>query len=240
VPWCVLGRRAGWIQPNGNPVAVAQVPTLGLLTHLRRRPAAARIELLVVGDATDDLRYARAEAREVGLRFDIDPLLGGAATRDAVISRLRTASIAHLATHAFFNSASPLDSGIVLADGIVTARDILRERVHLDVLVLSSCESGRAQSLVGDELAGLAHAFLHAGVRCAVVSQWRVDDPASAALASRMYGGLKDGLDVAEALDAAIEHVRAEPAWSHPHFWGAFAVLGHASSLPGAPAFHAR
>ena len=73
----------------------------------------------------------------------------------------------------------------MLADGQLTARDILAESVGLDLLVLSGCETGVAESLGGHEFAGLSQAFVQAGVRCLVASLWAVEDPATEQLMTR-------------------------------------------------------
>ena len=108
---------------------------------------------------------AEVEANAVAERFGTKPLLGAAATKSAVLTRLPDATLIHLATHAFFDADNPLESGIVLADGVLTAREVLQHRLQADLLVLSACESGRVGSLGGEELAGLSQAFLQTGVR---------------------------------------------------------------------------
>jgi CHAT domain-containing protein len=132
-----------------------------------------------------------------------EAVLGPDATRARVLAGLREASIAHVAAHARFAPGAPLDSGIVLADGQLTARDILAESVGLDLLVLSGCETGVAESLGGHEFAGLSQAFVQAGVRCLVASLWAVEDPATEQLMTSFYEHWRGGADVARALSQA-------------------------------------
>jgi len=40
------------------------------------------------------------------------------------------------------------------------------------------------------------------------------------------YSGLADGLGTAEALRAAQERLRAEPATAHPFYWAGFVLIG--------------
>jgi hypothetical protein len=100
------------------------------------------------------------------------------------------------------------------------------EAAWQDLLVLSACETGLVGSLGGDELAGLAQAFFHAGARSLVVSLWQVNDLATASLMSGFYSARKLGLDKASALTQAMSQVRAQQKWSHPFYWDAFVMMG--------------
>ena len=78
----------------------------------------------------------------------------------------------------------------------------------------------------GDELAGLAQAFLQAGVRSLLVSLWEVNDPATASLMTTFYEILRAGADKAQALRQAMTRIETEAKWTHPYDWGAFVLLG--------------
>ncbi len=226
LPWSALMERVGWRTPADQPLPLVTLPALGVLPRLRRRPHTHVSLALVIGNPTDDLPYAEDEAREVAAGFGTAPLLSSAATKGAVLSRLAEVSLIHLATHAFFDPNNPLESGIVLADGVLTARDVLQHRLQADLLVLSACESGQVGSLGGEELAGLSQAFLQAGVRSLLVSLWRVNDPATAALMQAFYTAWQAGADKALALRQAMTQIQQHPRWTHPYYWGAFVLQG--------------
>jgi hypothetical protein len=226
LPWSVLLERAGWLMPTGHPLPLVTLPALGVLPRLRQRPRAHTGPALVVGNPRGDLASAEVEAEGVAKHFGTCSFLRDRATKAEVLSRLPDATLIHLATHAFFDIKNPLESGIVLADGILTAREVLEHRLQADLLVLSACESGRVGSLGGEELAGLSQAFLQAGVRSLLVSLWRVNDPATAALMQAFYNARQAGADKALALRQAMTHIQQNPRWTHPHYWGAFILLG--------------
>ncbi|HEU5374654.1 MAG TPA: CHAT domain-containing protein [Ktedonobacteraceae bacterium] len=226
LPWGVLAERAGWTTPNGSPLPVITVPALGVVPRLRQRLHVTTGPALVVGNPTGDLPDAAEEARHVAARFATSPLIGAAATKKAIVPRLAEALLIHLAAHAFFNVQNPLDAGIVLADGVLTAREVLDYRLQADLLVLSACESGQTGSLGGEELAGLSQAFLQAGVRSLLVSLWRVNDTATAALMQSFYRAWQTGTDKALALRQAMTQIQQDPRWGHPHYWGAFILVG--------------
>lgn len=125
-----------------------------------------------------------------------------------MLARLAKADIIHLATHTFFIPGAPLEASIELVDGPLTAREIVTQQMQAQLLVLSACERGRSETLGGEELAGLAQAFLQAGVRSLLVSLWKVNDSATAAFMTAFYDAWNDGADKARALQQAMQKVR--------------------------------
>jgi len=226
LPWGVLAERTGWRTSAGRQLPLVTLPTLGILPRLRQRSHVPLGPALVVGDPLDDLPYAEVEANGVAERFGTIPLLGANATKSAVLTRFPDATLIHLATHAFFDADNPLESGIVLADGVLTAREVLQHRLQADLLVLSACESGQVGSLGGEELAGLSQAFLQTGVRSLLVSLWQVNDPATAALMQAFYTARQAGADKALALRQAMTQIQQDARWTHPYYWGAFVLVG--------------
>jgi CHAT domain-containing protein len=81
--------------------------------------------------------------------------------------------------------------------------------------VLSACESGLGRYAGGEGYLGFAQALFVKGARSLVLSQWRVDDKATALLMTRFYQnllgkrpGLSTPLPKAEALDEAKRWLR--------------------------------
>ncbi len=227
MPWQLLAEIGGWQGAHGDPPAVVAIPTLGLMPRLARAPARSTGTALVVGNPLGDLHHAEDEARQVAGVLGCEPLIGAEATLTRVRDGLADAPLAHLATHAAFSNSSALDSGIVLADGVLTARAIMAQRLRLDLMILSACESGVVDVQVGDELAGLMQAFLLAGAKSMVVSLWAVDDAATAALMTEFHD-LNRAVDSPAALRGAVSRVRSQPMWIHPYYWAAFTIVGHA------------
>lgn len=234
LPWVVLVERAGWRTPTGQLLPLVILPALSILPRLQKRPRVSSGPALVIGNPTNpdyhDLPHAEKEAALVAEQFGTNPLLREAATKSKVLNRFPDARLIHLATHAFFDHDDPLKSGIVLADGVLTAREILQYRLHADLLVLSACESGQVGSLGGEELAGLSQTFLQAGVRSLLVSLWEVNDPATSALLRAFYTYWQErGVDKAQALRQAMTQIQQDRQhlyWSHPYYWGAFVLVG--------------
>jgi tetratricopeptide (TPR) repeat protein len=231
LPWSLLMERAGWRDP-GSPDGsafpeVTVLPALGVLDRLRQRQREEQGPVLVVGNPQGDLGYAEQEAERVAQALGATPVIGSDATTERVLREIDRAWIVHLAAHASFAAGAPLASGVLLADGPLTAAQVMARRLRATVLTLSGCDTGLADIRGGDELAGLAQAFLQAGAHSLVVSLWAVDDEATGSLMTAFYEQLLAGPgNGAKALGEAIRQVRAVEKWRHPYFWGAFTYIG--------------
>ena len=102
-----------------------------------------------------------------------------------------------------------------------------------DLVVLSSCETGRGQVRGGDGLIGMSWALLVAGCPTAVVSQWKVGSAGTAKLMTEFHRRLsripQDGRrgGAARALRDADRAVMKMPEYQYPYDWSAFVVVGN-------------
>jgi CHAT domain-containing protein len=128
-------------------------------------------------------------------------------------------------------------------------------RLEAELVTLSACETGVSQILRGDEPMGLVRAFLSAGARAVLVTQWPVDDLATYFLMERFYAllGEAGGADLGALLHqaqswlqgltvAAAQQILAQaaiappPEWQQlpatalpyasPEFWAGFILVG--------------
>ena len=200
---------------------------MSLLRTLNHRAPGAGTGALVLGDPGNDLPYARTEAVTLGNRLETVPLLGEAATREEVLRRVPHASVFHAACHAHFDAEDPLSSGLVLAGGVLTARDILRQDWHgVRLAVLSACETGLGRTSRTDETLGLSRSLLFAGVRSLVMSLWRVPDSTTAAIMGDFHDLALAGETPALALRTALLAARDRPGGGRLDRWAAFCLLG--------------
>lgn len=215
------------------------VPSGTTLLALRAEQAPRGTGVLAVGDPIvprlPRLPGSRAEATEVG-----DPaLLGEAATQARLLAALgerpRWRAL-HVACHGLIDARRPSASALALTaddgdDGLFTAREVFGSRIPADLAVLSACETGRGRLVRGEGLLGLTRAFMFAGAPRVIVSLWKVDDEATAALMKAFYGlyAPKDGgegVTAAAALQRAQAAVAADPRWRHPYYWAAWVLWG--------------
>lgn len=210
-------------------------PSLTTWTLLAGREAPIAGSPLAVGcSAGGRLRRAVNEAQAVAVHFPgTKLLLEDAATRANFARAVRDASLVHIATHGLHRADAPAFSYLELADGRMEAFDIARLELDAATVVLSACETGVGR-LTGNELLGLARAFLHAGARSVLATHWAVDDEATAWLVGDFAGRLATGCSVARALhetQAGWLAMHGETLLAHPHFWGGLMLVGTDANL---------
>lgn len=196
-----------------NPIAY--VPSASVLAALGARPVEG--SAIVLGDPTGDLAAARGEAIEVARRLGTDAHLGTAVTRASVLAASH-APMLHIAAH---TEVGPTGAALRLADGTLTAGDVLDSGLAPRLVVLSSCASADARDR--DELGPLATAFLAAGAATVVATRWSVEDEVAPRFARAFYAA--DGArDPVRAVAAAQRDLAA--AGFKPSTWAAFVVIG--------------
>jgi CHAT domain-containing protein/Tfp pilus assembly protein PilF len=247
------------IQSNPNQPAAQVV--------LAQRAAAEVLDAGARGEALTPLPGTRREVQAIaGLfpREQVTTLLGADATESKLQQLARSGALKnyrflHLATHGKANPSVALSSAVFLAaeperpaasadpsalesypDGQITAEQIVRTwDLDADLVVLSACESGLGRYAGGEGYLGFAQALFVKGARSLVLSQWKVDDKATALLMTRFYqnllgrrAGLSQPLQKAEALDEAkhwLRNLRAD------QIGGELAALERGTVRPLAP-----
>ncbi|ABL84164.1 MULTISPECIES: CHAT domain-containing protein [unclassified Nocardioides] len=202
VPWTLL---PGFV---GRPVTVAQSAT----SWLGRRATPLRLGSagFVAGP-----RVARAEEEVIATAKewkDARVLTGADATAAAVSELAAGVDVLHVAAHGRHAAENAMFSGLQLADGPWFGYDIDQLRQVPDVVLLSACEVGRSTVRWGDELIGMATAWLHAGSRCVIASAAAVNDRAAYDVLVAVHQQLAAGVDPAAALAAAVPAVTADTA----------------------------
>ena len=224
IPWGALDIKM--------PVAV--LPTGGWL--IRKPMDSANSDAVVLGDPElfnemPQLPGARREAERVGARYDVEPLLGGAATeaqlRASVGDGVR---ILHIASHATFHPYLPLQSALILSgDGTITkltAEKIYQQPIKARLVVLSACETGAGEVVAGDDILGLPRSFYLSGATTVINSLWPVSDEGTLAFMTAFHEELISG-DIGASWLAARDQLRL--AGYPPFVYGAFVVGGSLS-----------
>jgi hypothetical protein len=210
---------------------------------LAQRAAAEILTPSIRGEILAPLPGTRREVQAVAALFpagQATTLLGPDATETnlqqlARSDALRDYRFVHMATHGRANPDVALSSAVFLAaepdrpaasadpaapesapDGRITAEQIVRTwDLDADLVVLSACESALGRYAGGEGYLGFAQALFVKGARSLVLSQWRVDDKATALLMTRFYqnllgrrAGLTGPLPKAAALDEAKRWLR--------------------------------
>jgi tetratricopeptide (TPR) repeat protein len=162
-------------------------------------------------------------------------LKGADASRARLAEQLRrNPAVVHLATHVLESSERPSYGLIALS---LTARresellppfEIAGWRTGAGLVVLSGCHSAQGAQLPGTGLLGLTRAWLMAGARSVIGSNWATPDE-SGELFGALYRNLsgEPGGSPAAALRAAqLEMIRSGGWRARPAYWGAYFVVG--------------
>lgn len=225
------------VLPASDDVRFIDRCTVAYAPSARTLSALAPIEGLLGrpvfhGDPTEDLPQARREVEHLGAAFaNGTTYLGGAATRKSILESIYSADVVHFAGHGIYDAQQPLESGLVMADGILSLEEVLSwapsaDRRAARLMTLSACDTAVTDvfSLI-DEAIGLASALLLAGVDGVIASLWPVFDDSTAKLMQYLYHGLERGLDPALALRSAQRQFRTSGVNAAAH-WAPFIYVG--------------
>ena len=197
---------------------LARVPGLAALGC---RPGDWSDEQVFVGDASSDLPQAAEEVRRLG---GPAARIGAAADRAAVLGA-RRAALLHAAIHGRVTSSG---GALVLADGPLTAAEILAAGVAPRTVLLTGCATSASPD--AEAWAGFPSAFLAAGSRQVVATARSVPDAGAAEL-MRAYYATPASAPAALRLAAAQRAVAATATVS-VETWAAFAAWGDAACGP--------
>lgn len=139
--------------------------------------------------------------------------------------------VIHLATHAISSETDGLRSHLYLLDdeGVpaqLYASDIGDQTLNADLVVLSACETDGGSSHSYEGKIGLTKAYIAAGARSVVSSNWAVDDHATAELMQTFYEQLEQGRSPHEALQHARKAYLERHPDAAPYKWAAFEAHG--------------
>jgi tetratricopeptide (TPR) repeat protein len=249
VPFAALQLADGtWM---GDRWSLLYAPSAQTLEEIRQEPPYAPMtnaKLLAVGNpimptvtlpdgsqaTLSSLPGAEAEVEAIAQLFPAAQrtlLIQAEATEAAVKQLALSHNIVHLATHGLAFGSDPLASLVALApteqeNGLLTAREVIQSAsLPADLVVLSACQTGLGK-ITGEGMLGLSRAFLVAGARSLLVSQWSVSDSATKELMVAFYQHYLEHGNKAIALQQAMKEVRFQPDCSHPRYWAAFVVVG--------------
>ena len=172
------------------------------------------------------------EAKMVGRKLGVEPLLGQQATKQAVLQAMESVTLIHLAAHGDAERGA-----IALAPSFRIPNDIPRESVYLltmsdisqvqvraKLVVLSCCHSARGE-IKAEGAVGIARAFLGSGARSVLVSLWALEHSETEQLMSHFYDHLVRGESASDSLHQAMKWMRRN-GFSDVKQWAPFVLIG--------------
>ena len=184
------------------------------------------------------LKPLKGAQKEVEVLADIlktKPLIGEAATEEAVVNKMTSAKLIHIATHGSLEADNVFCqaylSAVALApsdeeNGFLTVRETMKLDLSADLVVLSACDRGLGK-VTGDGVVGLTRGYISAGVPTVVASLWPVSDLSAGYFMVVFYSARQKGNDSGTSLRIAMLETRKK--FPSPSDWAAFSIYGLAN-----------
>ena len=219
--------------------AIFYAPSLSVIAALRKSPRVSRganPTLAAFGNPTGDWAESESEVGQLAALYGPAASrlwVGAQASEDNFRRNAGAYDVIHVAAHGVFDEDHPLRSRLIFhaplekgSDGWLQADEIRELEMHAALVVLSGCETGRGGFEEGEGAVGMAWAFLAAGSRAVLASQWRVESTSTTELMARFHAAWRGGSGKAEALrNAALELLRSD-RFRHPFYWAGFQLFG--------------
>ncbi|MCF3607722.1 CHAT domain-containing protein [Planktothrix agardhii 1033] len=176
--------------------AVTYAPNCQLLQQAQTRYRPNFKRLFAVQNPTENLSYADLQVEIIRRLFPDRSSLQKSNAKKAKFLAKDLSQTHHLffSCHAGFNRESPLDSGLELADDILTLEEIIASLnlSQCSLVTLSACETGQVAIDTTDEYISLSSGFILAGSPSVLVSLWSVDEVSTALLLIKTYETLQN------------------------------------------------
>ena len=177
------------------------------------------------------LPCAEKEARLVGEKLGVEPLLGQQATKEAILQAMTSVALIHIAAHGDSERGEiALAPSFRIPNGIpteglylLTIADISKIQVRAKLVVLSCCYSARGQTKA-EGAVGIARAFLGSGARSVLVALWALHDKSTQQLMAHFYDHLVAGESAGESLHEAMKWMRSKGY--DVNQWAPFILIG--------------
>jgi hypothetical protein len=200
---------------------LAHPPVPSGLTH-------STFKMMVVIE-TKELFSTKKELENIQRHVSSDALVifgvpGTVANVETVASSLSEASIVHFACHGKQDRSKPLNSGLLLEDGLLRISRIMKE-TSLDgsLAFLCACETAMGDEKLPDEAMSLGASLIFSGFHRVIATMWEIADRDGPTIADTFYEELfrgpdgKPGLEPdttksAQALHIAVQKLRSQNA----------------------------
>jgi class 3 adenylate cyclase/CHAT domain-containing protein/tetratricopeptide (TPR) repeat protein len=215
IPWELLhdGQQFLCQQFSMGRLVKTRQTILGSRTRALGRP----FKMLILADPEGNLKGACEEGIQIRNFMDrfkdfvSVSMRSDGITTDFIRGKIRNFDLVHFAGHAEYDPKNPGESGWLLSDGILKAKEIanLAGTGSMPALIFANaCQSARSEEWSisehsQHEICGLANAFMLSGVKHYVGTFWEVLDEPSRRFAVEFYKQALSGKTVGEAVREA-------------------------------------
>lgn len=155
------------------------------------------------------------------------------ATEEHFLQYADQAGILHFATHTETDVENPMKSKLVLSpsdssDGYLYLHELVKQKLHSNLAVLSACNSGKGQLQSGDGFINLGYGFAYAGCENAILTLWSSPDAVTAEIVTGTMEFISKGKDFNASLrQSKLDFLAsADKATSAPFFWAGISYVG--------------
>ena len=179
------------------------------------------------------LPFATQQAECVANILKTVPILHKLATKDAVLMRIMSAKVVHIATHcsasagflAFSGEDSFRNEEVLEANNILLhPEDIQKLSISPALVVFNNCDRGR--TVKANRILDLVQAFIVAGAQAVLTTLWSVPDESASVFMPFFYQYLMNGLKASLALHKATLSLRCFSKYSQYVHWGGYELTG--------------
>jgi CHAT domain-containing protein/Tfp pilus assembly protein PilF len=209
-------------------------PSASVLRLCLRKNRLRRESAVIFARDNGDLPHVEREGELLAGAFypDGDLYRGEKAHLGQLKNRGNGFDVVHIACHGIFDHEQPFLSGLDLPPGEGEERrtyllDFFHQELDCSLVTLSACDSGLNRITNADELLGLSRGLFYAGAASVMLSLWQVADASTCYLMENFYWHyVKNRKSKTEALQLAMQAVKARSEYAHPYYWAPFVVMG--------------
>ena len=188
------------------------------------------VKVIINGRCTKlrPLPWAKKEVEMIGAILNTRPLTGESATKAAVLSRIKSVALVHIAAHGLPGTGEIIlsaDPASKPGDFLLTMKDILDSNLRARLVVLSCSHTGQGE-VKAEGVVGIARAFLGAGARSVVMTLWAINGKATKEFMKHFYKHLSEGQCVSKCLHQARKHLRESDDFNDVACWAPFVLIG--------------
>ena len=114
-----------------------------------------------------------------------------------------------------------------MEDGVLYGGETYNLDLNVDLLVLSSCESGIGKLMKGEGIMAMTRGFFYSGATNIIFSLWKVYDRQTSDLMREFYHKVLAGETLSSSLRQAKLKMIADQRTAFPSKWSGFILVGN-------------
>ncbi|NBC83010.1 MAG: CHAT domain-containing protein [Bacteroidetes bacterium] len=182
------------------------------------------------------LKGAQQEVEFLEKEFNAQTSIQSSLNESEFKSKVKSASILHLAMHSIIDPNYPEYSALILSsntsdqsDGLLHTYEIMHYDLNNQLVVLSACNTGSGKLLRGEGVFSIAKGFIMSGCSGVITTLWEQNDAAGFDLMKNLYVNLFNTNSPSLALrNAKLNYLKhADPLKNHPYYWSGYILIGN-------------